>query len=374
MKTPQYPKPSTWAEVDLSAVQNNFRQLKKIAGPSVGILSVVKAQAYGHGAVEVAKVLEGEGSEFFGVADLDEAIELRRAGIRKPILVFENILPANAKFIADYNLTATVCTLGLAQKLNSVDSVKKPIKIHVKVDTGMGRLGVWYEEAAEFIAKISRLKNLRVEGIYTHFANSDYDREFTRKQIAALQKVFFQLKTKGISIRYVHANNSTGVVFYRKNDFNLVRPGLMLYGMCGAPFLKSKVKLKPALSVKSRILFLKKVERGRSISYGRTFTAPKKMKVATLPIGYNDGYFRIFSNNAFVLVGGKRCPVVGRVTMDQTMVDVSKVKSVKIGDEAVLLGRQKDEFISAEELAARAGTINYEITCSLGNRLPRVYK
>ncbi len=335
----------------------------------------VKAEAYGHGMIETAKVLDAEGTHLFGVADINEGIILRGQFKKKPILVFEHILPSCVAPIVDYNLTATVSTLNLAKALNTYAKRKnKKINIHIKIDTGMGRLGVWHEEALGLIKAISRFSHLYIEGIYTHFASADFDKDFTRQQILAFSELISTVKQKGIPLEFTHAANSAGSMDYPLGVCNAIRPGLALYGMHPHLRFREKARLKPVLTVKTKIIFLKKVQKKRSISYGRTFFAPKDLVIATLPIGYNDGYLRCLSNKAFVLAAGQRCPVVGRVTMDQLMVDVTKAKGVHVGSEAVLLGRQGQEEISADELAQKAGTINYEITCSLGNRLPHIYK
>lgn len=364
----------TWAETDLKALRHNFSQIKRL-GKGKKILAVIKADAYGHGMIRVGQALERAGADFFGVADIREAMGLRIYGIKKPILLFENTLPYFARQIVELDLTPSVSNIELARSLNDCAAkAHKRVNIHVKVDTGMGRLGVWHEEAIRFIEKVRGLKNVNIQGIMTHFACADTDKVFTKRQIARLIKLLAELKKRGIIFSYVHAANSIGFVEYQDKHFSLYRLGLILYGMYPAVRLKSKISLKLVLSVKSRIVFLKRIEKGRSVSYGRTFIAKKKMTIATLPVGYNDGYFRSLSNKSFVLAGGRRCPVVGRVTMDQMMVDVSSVKNPKIGMEVVLLGRQGKQAMTADELAQKAGTINYEITCSLGNRLPRVYR
>jgi len=238
----------------------------------------------------------------------------------------------------------------------------------------MGRLGIWHEEAFKFICKMSELKNLRIMGIYTHFPAADTDRQFTNKQMNILYHLVKKLDQNGLIIPFIHASNSMGLAGYNTHIVNLSRPGLMLYGLYPHAGLKKKIILKSVLNVRSRVIFLKKVSKGRSISYGRTFFTKKDMFIATVPIGYNDGYFRLLSNKADVLVGGKRCRVIGRVTMDQIMVDVTKVSGVKVGSSVTIIGKQKKECISADELAHYGETINYEIICSLGNRLPKVYK
>ena len=371
----------TWVEVNLAAIRHNVRVLRKLAPPSAGlagktkILTVIKADAYGHGMIPVAKVLVKEKVDFLGLSNLTEGITLRKAGIKTPILLFETTLAEQAKDIIDYRLTPTVCTHELAAALNHYAQKRKcVVDIHVKVDTGMGRLGVWHEEALGFIKKLSRLRNLRVQGIYTHFPAADIDRSFTRKQIQQFIMLLQQLKADGWQIPYVHAANSMGLAGYGTHLFNLARPGLMLYGLYPRPELEKKIGLRPAMSVHSRIIFLKRIEKGRSISYGRTFIARRPMTVATLPIGYSDGYLRGLSGKAEVLAGGKRCPVLGRVTMDQIVIDVSRVKNPRLGMPVVILGKQGKSEVCAYELAQLAHTINYEIVCSLGGRLPRVYK
>lgn len=373
MSHPKYDYHSTWAEIDLKSVLHNFKELKKHAGTKTKILSVVKADAYGHGMLEVAKLLNKR-TDLFGVADIDEGILLRQNGIRKPVLVFANALPEHAQHIVDYNLTATVCSLQLAAALNHcAKKAKKRIPVHIKIDTGMGRLGVWHREALSFTVAVFQFPNLVIEGIYTHFPSADTDRAFTEHQTELLSKLIFQLQKIGMDVPLVHASNSAGLVGFKSKVLNVARPGLMLYGMYPDQKFKSKIRLKPVMAVKSRMMFVKDIEKGRSISYGRTFKAKRPMTVATLPVGYSDGYFRILSNNACVLAGGKRCPLLGRVTMDLIVADVSRLKNAEAGDEVVLLGRQGTQEITADEIAQKARTINYEVTCSLGSRLPRVY-
>ncbi len=374
----------SWAQIDLNAIRHNFWVLRKLAG-TAKILTVIKADAYGHGMIPVAKVLVKEKVDFIGLSNLTEGIALRKAGIKTPVLLFETTLAEQAKDIVDYCLTPTVCTYELASELNryaqkrkrAVPAGRQVVDIHVKVDTGMGRLGVWHEEALGFIRKLSRLRNLRIQGICTHFPSADTDRGFTQKQIQQISTLVGQLKRSGLNIPYVHAANSMGLAAlagYKARVLNLARPGLMLYGLYPHRQLKRKITLRPAMSVHSKIIFLKRIEKGRSISYGRTFVARRPMTVATLPIGYSDGYLRGLSGKADVLVGGKRCSVLGRVTMDQIVVDVSRVRNPRLGMPVVILGKQGRHEVSADELAKIARTISYEIVCSLGSRLFRKYK
>ncbi len=377
--------PVTYCEIDLKAIRHNVkalrhfaasRKLHNISRPStLQLLAVIKADAYGHGMEPIGHLLDELGIDFFGVSDVFEGMRLRAAGLKKPILLFETTLAAQAQHIVDYQLMPTVCTLDVAQALNRYAQQKKQsLKVHVKVDTGMGRLGVWYKDAITFVQKIMALKYLVIQGVFTHFPVADTDCAFTEKQIKQLTTLVQQLDQKGLVIPYVHAANSMGLTGYQVDVLNLSRPGLTIYGLYPDSKIKTKINLKPAMSIRSTVIFCKDVLKGQGISYGHSFTAKKKMKVAVVPIGYSDGYLRIFSNKADVLVGGQRCPVIGRVTMDQVMVDVSKVKNTRIGMAVTILGTQKQECITAEELADHAQTINYEIVCSLGSRLPRIYK
>lgn len=381
-----------WIEIDLKAIRHNFREIKRIArshfiprpparrNPAKrtscpDVLSVVKADAYGHGMIRVAAALRRLGVNFWGVSDVTEGMQLRKNGFKKPILLLGTPLPTQVKDVVDFNLMPTVCTVSLAAALdNYARKINRKIDIHLKIDTGMGRLGVWHRQAHEFMDQILKYSFLNLHGLYTHFPMADTNPKFTRQQISMLNGLVDEFDRRGIIIPYIHAANSMGLAGYKSHLFNLVRPGLMIYGQYPSPSLKKKIDLRPAMSVKARVIFLKRIPRGQGVSYGHIFRAPRDMTVATLEIGYNDGYLRCLSNRADVLVNGQRCPVIGRVTMDQIMVDISRVKDAKIGMEVTLLGRDKKDEIPADEMARIAGTISYEILCSLGNRLPRVYK
>ena len=374
-----------WAEIDLSAARYNFREIRKLANAqleprmirNVDILSVVKADSYGHGMNEIAKVLEKEGGRFFAVSNVDEAVTLRLSGNKHPILLFETTFPELAKTIVTHDLIPSVCTLDFVEALDrAARRVRKIVEVHVKVDTGMSRLGVLHTDAVQFVKDIARFKNIRIEGIFTHFPVADTDKAFTEKQIEAFSDVIAELIKNGIPFKYLHAANSMGIGGYKNRYFNLARPGVMLYGLYPSHDLHAVVSLKPVMSVKARVLFVKTIRRGSGISYGHTFKALSDIPTAVLGIGYSDGYRRAFSNTAHVLINGLPCPVLGRVTMDQTIVDISlalRGGAIKIGDEAVVLGSQRGSEITADDLAEWAGTINYEIVCNLGNRLPRVY-
>ncbi len=379
--------PMSWAEADLKAIAYNLEQIRRLVKansrhkyhkqrpPVPEILAVVKADAYGHGMEAVARLLEKKGVSFFAVSDEREALRLRSFGIRKNILIFRSNLPQCIKPVVHNQFIPTVYTLEFARLLDRyARKAKKRVLVHVKVDSGMGRAGIWHKDAYSFIKKVQECKNLTIHGLYTHFPVADTDKKFTIKQIKMMENLVRQLDKEGLVIPYIHTANSAGLISYRTKIFNMFRPGLMIYGLYPHQNLRNRIHLKPALSVKSKVLFVKNVEKGRNISYGGTFTARKRMQVATIPIGYNDGYPRILSNKAAVLIKGKRCRVLGRVTMDQIIVDVTGLKNVRAADNVVVLGTQNGQSMTADILADLAHTINYEIVCSLGNRLCRVTK
>jgi alanine racemase len=342
-------------------------------GKRAKILVVVKADAYGHGAVEVSQRLRKCGAQYFGVATVSEAIELRKNRIKDPILLLTASSNQDFSILARYNITPTIADLSTAVSLNKkLSRLARKMSVHIKIDTGMGRIGIWHKEAVDFILYLSKLRNLILEGIYTHFPSADEDEEFTKLQIASFDRLIDDLKMHGIDIPLRHAANSVGIMRYKDAHFSLVRPGLMLYGLY--PDIKHKrfIKLRPVMAFKTAITYLKDVPAGRSISYGRTFITTRWTKIATLPVGYADGYNRLLSNSGQVLVRGRRCPVIGRVCMDHTMIDVTGV-GVKSGDEAVLIGRQNNLEITAEDIAHLCSTISYEVVCWVSKRVPRIY-
>lgn len=375
----------TWAEIDLKAIEYNYCQVRRLVGKAINIMVVVKANAYGHGTVEVSRVLEKLGVDYLGVATMDEAVRIRDHGIKAPILVLGSVLPSEVQPAIQKDITLTLCndeiieTIVKETKEHPSTSLgtgrpETNIRVHIKVDTGMGRIGVWHEEALEFVKKVSKEKGIILEGIYTHFSSAGRDDFFTKYQIDAFEKLLYEIEKNWIKIPLRHAANSIATVDFKRSHLNLVRPGLIIYGMYPKHTFPKLIKLKPAMSLKTRIVFIKETPAGRAISYGRTFITQKPTIIATLPIGYADGLFRNLSNRAEVLVRGKRAPVVGKVTMDQTMIDVGHIKGVKIGDEVVLIGKQGRDEIRMEKLARLAGTIAYEIVCSISNRVPRIYK
>ncbi len=375
--------PLTWARIDLKALEHNWAELKKLAASNMthnaGVVAVIKADAYGHGMIPVAQVLSENGCKFFGVSNVQEGILLREADFKQKILLFESTLPQDAQAIVEHSLIATVCNLELAHELDKVSkSLKVETSIHIKVDTGMGRLGIAEEEVLSFVKEIqNKYTSLKLEGIYTHFPVADTDRDFTFSQMRRFRDIVLTLENNFITFTYVHAGNSMGLGDYKSELFNLARPGLMLYGLYPLEELRKRINLKPVMSVKSKIIFVKTIKKGQGISYGHTFKAKEDTTIAVLPIGYSNGYLRSLSNKAFVLIHGVRCPLVGRVTMDQVIIDISALelsgKLPRISEEAVLIGYQKEEHITCNEVANWADTISYEIVCSLGSRLPKVY-
>ena len=369
----------TWAEIDLSAIEHNLNQIRKVVDAqekgSPKIMVVIKANAYGHGLIEVARTLEKLQVDYLGVATLDEAIALRENQINIPVLVLGSILPQEADLALNYDVTLTVCDQQLARRLNAkAKAAGKTVPVHIKIDTGMGRIGIWHDEAFDIIKKMRQMKHIQMEGIYTHFASASRDNFFTNYQLESFKNLLKKLAQKNINFNYRHAANSIALVDLKKSHFNLIRPGIIIYGMHPKRSFSKILNLKPALSLKTRIVYVKNVPQGRSISYGRTYITERATRIATLPIGYADGYARILSNRAAVLIKGRKAPVVGKVTMDQTMIDVGHIPGVKVGDEVVLIGRQRQAQMLTEEIARVSKTIPYEIVCSITNRVPRVYK
>ena len=362
----------TWAEINLNAIRHNCKTIKGLLGKGTNIMAVVKANAYGHGIVEISRALEKLKIKYLGVATLDEALILRKAKVKMPILILGSILPEEAETAVKNDITITLCNKELLKALKNI--AKKKPRVHIKVDTGMGRIGVWHENAVEFVIDTKKVKGIDIEGIYTHFSIAGRDKFFTQYQIESFEAILSALEKLGISIPLAHAANSIACVDWKKSHLNMVRPGIIVYGIYPKRNFQRLIKLKPAFSIKTRISFIKKIPPGRSISYGRTYISQSHTNVATLPIGYADGYGRILSNKAEVLVKGRHAPVVGKVTMDQTMIDVGHIKNVKVGDEVSLIGKQKKDEIRIERLARLAGTIPYEIVTGITGRVPRRYK
>ena len=368
-----------WAQVDLDALRRNFRQIKAhCAGEGKQIMAIVKADAYGHGMKQVARALLKERVSFFGVASCEEAVLLRRwVGSRPSILLLGCFTSAQAALLAKHDIRPTLSSWeDTATLLRALKPSQNAFPVHVKVDTGMGRMGISYAQAFEFLKKLHRHPKLRIEGIYTHFSCADKpDASFTHKQIKAFKRLMAQLAVHAIRPRYFHAANSMGSLHFDHKGFDLLRPGIVLYGIYpGAASQKpSGLDLVPILSLKTRVGLIKEIPKGFPVSYGATYRAPRKTRIAVLPIGYSDGYRVAFSGKTQVLIRGKRYPVVGRVTMDQIVVDIGPSSDVKRWDEVTLIGSSLKERITPNELALAAGTIPYEITCAIHPCVPRVY-
>jgi len=368
------PERSTWAEIDLSAIKHNIGVVRQLVGTGVEIMAVVKADAYGHGSAAVARTAVESGVDRLGVATLTEAIELREAGVRFPIQILGCSLPEQADDIVRYNIVQTVSNEEIVRALSRAAArATKTARVHIKVDTGMGRVGVAEHELPQFVRRVSEYESVRIEGLMTHFPCADEaSDDFTPSQIERFRLLAGDESVKRYNV-LLHAANSAAIVRYPESYFNLVRPGLMLYGAVTLSDCPVRPLLKPALSLKSRIVQIRSMSSGEAVSYGRTYVTPKDTVVAAIPIGYADGFSRMLSNKAQVLVNGKRVPVVGRVCMDQCLVDIADAGEVRLGDIVTLIGADGGELIRAEEVAAWAGTIPHEVLCTIGKRVQRIY-
>ena len=367
------------ADIDLDAVLFNFDQMKNRIPAETKIIAVVKTDAYGHGAVPLAKLTEGlEYLWGFATATVDEAIELRKAGIEKPVLILGYSFPESYEQIVKYDICQTIFTLEMAEAL-SKEAVRqnKEARVHIKLDTGMGRIGYQSSECAVAdVTKMKTLPMLKLEGVFTHFANADIrNQQDTLKQIAKFDEMICAMEKAGVSFGLRHCANSAGIIELTEHKFNLVRAGIISFGLWPSDEVKKDVvPLKPILSLKSHVVYVKEVEEGTPVSYGSTWRAPEKRLIATVPIGYGDGYPRSLSNKGYVLIKGCIAPIVGRVCMDQMMVDVTDVPGpVKTGDRVTLIGQDGEHCITAEMLGDLSGRFNYELMCDLGNRIPRIY-
>ena len=366
------PNRPVWAEVSLQALRHNYREIKKQLAAGVKLCAVVKANAYGHGAVAAARVAVEEGAEYLAVATLSEGIELRQAGFTTPILVLGLVMPEDAKDVVDYELTQVVCELSLAEAL-SREAVRqqKKARIHLKVDTGMGRIGVRPEEIGDLAASIAKLPNLEIEGMFSHFAMADCkDKSYTQKQLAAFKEAVAAVEGRGVKLAIKHIAESAAILEIPEAHFDMVRAGVIQYGLWPSEEVTHPIDLQPVMSLKAKVVWLKTLHKGESIGYGRQFIAERESRIATLPIGYADGYIRAYGKEGFVEIHGQKAPIAGRVCMDQVMVDVTDIADVEIGDEVTLFG---SDSLTIDEVARWGDTINYEIPCLLSARVPRVY-
>jgi alanine racemase len=356
----------TWAEVDLSQINANLARFRRKLHKSTKLMFVVKANAYGHGAVACALAAQkAGGADWLGVSSVEEGVALREAGVKLPVLVLGSLYPFESFLAAaEYQRTPTVASLESARRLVEASSrVGRRLGCHLKIDTGMGRIGVSPAASAAVASFIAGRKSIRLEGVYTHLSSAESDRAFTAAQLSRFRDALKEMRAPAGALR--HAANSVAALSYASARLDLVRPGGAIFGLCAG--------FSPVLSLKSKIVYLKTVGKGATVGYGATFKARRPTRVATIPVGYADGYARAHSNRGEVLVGGRRCPIIGRVSMDMLTADVSDVPSTRVGEDVVLIGRQGRQAITAEDLAKAMGTISYEVTCALSARVPRVY-
>ena len=376
--TMNFTRRAVWAQIDLDAAAHNMRQIRKHVGPNVKIAAVVKANAYGHGSVELARTFAENGADCFAVSSLDEAVELRRyAHLDKEIFILGHTDARRTEELLTYDIEPAVFCLKNARFFSEeAQRFGKVLRVHIAIDTGMSRVGFPVNEASVAdIKTLAALPNIEVRGIFTHFAVSDCeDKTFTREQYGHFRWMCKRMEEEGIDIALRHCCNSAAVLELPEYYCDMVRPGIIMYGCEPSPEIDiTPYDLRPVMSLRCCIAHVKLIDAGATVSYGRHYTAPDRRKIATLPVGYADGYSRILSGKVDVLYHGHRVPQVGTICMDQCMIDVSGEANVHAGDEVVLFGQQGDSFISIEEIARVCGTINYEIMCNLSRRVPRVY-
>lgn len=367
-----------YAKIDLDAIAYNMEQMKQNIRPETKAMAVIKADGYGHGAVQIAEMMERWNYIWgFAVATLDEAVVLRTEGIQKPILVLGCVFPDQYMEMLKHEIRMNIYTEEMAESISRMAAREgKTAYMHIKLDTGMSRLGFGInEQSVETIKRISKMPNVNMEGIFTHFTKADEkDKSFTKKQIQEFVWMTERLKEKNVRFTYEHCSNSAGIIDVPEANFDIVRAGISTYGLYPSEEVdKTNVKLKPALALKSHVAFVKEIESGTPVSYGGTFVAKEKMKIATIPVGYADGYPRSLSNKGYVLIRGKKAPILGRVCMDQFMVDVTQIEGVSFGDKVTMIGKDGNEILPVEVLSELSGRFNYEFVCDLGKRIPRVY-
>ena len=382
------PNRAAWAEIDLRALRHNYEEIKKNIRGGAKLCAVVKAAAYGHGALAVARVAVEAGASYLAVAALGGGGERRaaggRAGVRvrgrsrdagctTPILLLGLVLPDEARDIVDYDVTQVVCELPLAEAI-SREAVRqhKVAKVHLKVETGMGRIGIRPEEIGALAAAVKQLPNIEIEGMFSHFAMADSkDKTYTKGQLAKFEQALKAVEEAGVELKIRHIAESAAILEIPEAHYDMVRAGVIQYGMWPSDEVTHPIDIRPVMKVCAKVVFMKTLHPGESIGYGRQFIAARESRIATLPIGYADGYIRAYGNGGYVSFGGRKAPIAGRVCMDQVMVDVTDLPDVKEGDTAVLFG---DETVTADTAAKWLNTINYEVTCLISPRVPRVYK
>ncbi len=372
------PNNRIYAKIDLDAARHNLNAVYKLIKPDTKVIAVIKTDGYGHGAIPIATELEPvEYLYGFAVATAEEALQLRRHGIQKPILILGYVFPEHYPQLIEQEIRLTVFTQEMAEQLaKDAQKLNKDVLIHIKIDTGMNRIGMQAkEESVKIIAQIASLPHIIPEGIFTHFARADEaDKSAANEQLIQFEQMIRMTEAAGIHIPYRHCANSAGIIDLPQTHMDLVRAGIILYGLWPSEEVqKERIDLQPVLELLSHVAYVKQLEAGKSISYGGTYTTKKTQTIATIPAGYGDGYPRSLSNQGYVLIHGKKAPIVGRVCMDQFMVDVTDIPQVKTGDKVVLVGKDGEEVITLETLAQLSGRFHYEFTCCLSKRIPRVY-
>lgn len=367
----------TWAEIDLDSLKRNMEHIKQYAKSSL-VMAVVKADAYGHGAVMTAKTLCAAGADWLAVSNLDEAIQLRNAGLTTPMLILSYTPPEEVALLAEHHITQAVVSASHAEALSAAaKAAGVTLDIHIKVDTGMSRVGFFCQETADIddIARVCALPHLRAEGIFTHFAVADETDgdAFTREQFRRFTEVVDALKAEGITFPLRHCCNSAATLRYPEMHLDMVRPGLILYGLYPDTWMQTLLPLSPVMSLRTHVSHVKQAPKGASVSYGRRYTTDSEETLATVPIGYADGYTRRASGSAYMLVHGQEAPVRGRICMDQCILDVSRIDDVEPGTPVTAFGRDGDRTLSVETYAAWSDTINYEVVCAIGKRVPRLF-
>jgi len=364
----------TKAVVDLEKLSFNLKSIRKRVGSGVRVCPAVKADAYGHGAVEVSRRLERDGADMLAVAHLEEGIELRSAGISLPILLLGAVLKEYVGEIIRWRFRPIITDISIAEELNKAAENSRPLPVHIKVDTGMGRLGFLERDALDAAKRINSLENIILEGALTHFASSDEkDKSFTYGQIERFQNIISAVKNEGINIPIIHSANSAAIIEVEESYFNMVRPGIMLYGLLPSREVSQSTDIKPIMKVVSKIVHIKRFPPGRPLSYGRTFLTERETLAGVVPVGYGDGYNRLLSNRAGVLVAGTSAPVIGRVCMDQILIDITEIPGIMVGAGVVIYSDNRTDANSVENIAEILGTIPNEVVCAISKRVPRKY-
>lgn len=367
-----------WAEINIEGLNHNLMEIRRIISSRVRLMAVVKANAYGHGMIEIAKQAVKSGADMLGIARLEEGIKLREAGLERPILIFGFTPQAQALRLVEYDLTQTVFSLKSAEALSETAlACGKKIRVHLKIDTGMGRLGFWSEKISRVVDQViatANLPDLEIEGIYTHFASADWlDKSYVQRQYDLFFDILNRLRLKGFQVPLRHAANSAAIIDIPETHLDMVRAGIMIYGLYpSGEVKKERVNLKPVMTLKTRVVHVKRVPAGFKVSYGSTYETTETTLIATVAIGYSDGLNRLLSSRGNMLLHGRKVPIAGRVCMDMTMLDAGNIPNLQVGDEVVVFGEQGDEAITVDEIAKITNTINYEVVTGISGNIPKI--